>query len=225
MKQLLYTVLLAFLATPIFAQSTKTSEDSRIMSLGSRPSFQMTLPTTDTKTVDKLWKDYVKEKTGGKLKWNKKTKENVAMGLSNGITPGTTADLYSTISERGDDVVLTVWLDKGSSFINSKDDSANGTNVDVFMREFSYEVERNTVQNQLNIEMEKQKELDKKLARLGKDKDNLYKDIQEWEEKIRKARESIKENESTQVTTKKEIEMQTRAIETVQKKLDSVGKN
>jgi hypothetical protein len=225
MKHLIYTVLLAFLATSVFAQTSKASEESRIMSLGSRPSFQLTIAGSDSKTVDKIWKDYVKEKTGGKLKWNKKTKENVAMGLSSGIVPGTTADMYSTITERGEEVVLTVWLDKGSGFINSKDDSANATNVDAFMRDFSYEVERNTVQRLLETEMEKQKELDKKLARLVKDKDGLHKDIQEWEEKIRKAREAIKENDSSQLTTKKEIEAQTRAIETVQKKLDSVGKN
>jgi hypothetical protein len=200
------------------------AEDNRIMSLGSRPSFQITLKETDTKTVDKLWKDYVKTRVDAKLKYDKKSKENIAMGVSTGITPGTTADLYSTVTERGDEVLLTIWLDKGSSFVNSKDDNANATNVESFLKEFNYEVQRNTVTKALNLELDKQKDLDKKLARLIKDKDGLHKDIQDWEEKIRKARETIKENEATQVTTKKEIESQGRAVETVQKKLDSIGK-
>ncbi len=200
-------------------------EDSRIMSLGSRPSFQLTLTNTESKTVEKLWREYIKSRVDAKLKTDKKSKEQIAMGISSGVTPGTTADLYSTITERGGDVLLTVWLDKGASFVNSKEDQANATNVQTFLKEFYYEVERNTITRELNAEIDKQKELEKKLARLVKDKDGLYNDIQEWEEKIRKAREAIKDNEATQATTKKEIESQTRAVEAVQKKLDNVGKN
>jgi hypothetical protein len=224
MKNLLFILFVSLALVRLSAQST-ISQDSRIMSLGSRPSFQLVMTGTDTKTVDKIWKDYVKTKTGAKLKFDKKSKENNAMALSSGIVPGTTADLYSTITNRSEDVILTVWLDKGSSFVNSKDDAANSTNVESFLRDFSYEIERNSTQKLLDVELEKQKEIDKKIARLVKDKDGLYKSIQEWEEKIRKARETIKENEAAQVTTKKEQEAQTRAIETVQKKLDAVGKN
>jgi hypothetical protein len=223
MQRIIVTMLLVLMVQiGLWAQSI--TEDTRLMSLGSRPSYQMSMRDTDSKTVNKLWNDYCKDKVGAKLKFNKKTKENVAMGVSSGIVPGTTADLYSTITERGEEVLLTIWLDKGSSFVNAKDDQSNANNVMGFLKEFGYEIERNSIQGMLVKEMDKSKELDKRIAKLGKEKDGLYKDIAEWEEKIRKAREAIKENDATQVTTKKEIETQTKAVETVQQKLDRVGK-
>jgi hypothetical protein len=225
MKLLLTSFFIyAMLLTNIQAQSDGVTQDSRLMSLGSRPSFQLPIKNADEKTVDKLWKDFVKDKLNAKLKYDKKSKEHMALGISTSLVSGASIDLYSTLLQRGDDVLVTVWLDRGSNFVNAKEDPDGAQNIESFLAEFHDQVEIDKTQKELKVEEDKQKSLEKQLNKLIKDKDGLFKDIAEWEEKIRKAREAIKENENNQAKTKKELELQQKNTEGVQKRLDKIAK-
>ena len=67
MRYLLITLLVLAATTIGFAQKPSIYQDNRLMSLGSRPSFQLVLPGAEQNVVEKLWKDYAKQKLNAKM--------------------------------------------------------------------------------------------------------------------------------------------------------------
>lgn len=214
-------LLLGIFATKSFAQIL---EDTKVMSEGANNCLTMTFLNVDDKDVLDLWKDVMKD-YGGKLKKVKKSSDyKVDDILIAGITNENTMDVFVQIEEKKGDVTFMVWFDLGGAFLSK---SAHPTSYDEalnFLEKFALDVERMTVQNELDNEMKEFDKMKKDLKRLDSKKENLEKAIVRYKEKIKDAETDLIKNEAEQESMKSKIDEQKSKIENVNKKLKEVGK-
>jgi hypothetical protein len=110
--------LLILSAFNIQAQQPAATESEMAMSLGSRPGFTIKIANVEMKTAEKLWYDFVKDEFGARLKSVKGAEELMAEEAKLKSLNNDQFNLHSTMKVSDDDVILNVWVDIGSAFIN-----------------------------------------------------------------------------------------------------------
>jgi hypothetical protein len=210
----------------LFAQQpakTLVYESEKLMALGSRPSFRLEFSKADVDMVEKLWKDFVKEQYGGKLKKVKKVAEMSAMGAESSLISSDKFNIHSKVEKAGGDgVALDVWFDVGSYFLNRKDNPQRTEDAVESLKQFYYSVRRAIIAKEQEAEEDKLKNEEKKMKSLQKDKAGLQKDIEDYKAKIKKAEEDIVKNDVEQGKSQSSIEAQKKAIEAVRVRLLNV---
>lgn len=222
-KTILLFLLFLGLATAASAQSFGVvQETDRMMSLGSRPGFRLDFANADAGMVEDMWTDFVKKNFGGKLKKDRKTKELSAVGLKSPMVGVDAFTLYTTIEKNGANVILTAFFDKGSSFLNRRDDARSTQEVNNAMRQFYLDVRRAVIGKEMKAQEDKAKEMENRLKKLQKDGDNLRKDIENYKAKIKKAEDDIVQNQKDQEATTVDIENQRRLLEQTRQRMNNV---
>ncbi len=228
MKKHVFFLLFAFLFSNfnfLKAQTGAVSEVEKLMSVGSRPAFRVDFQKADAARVLKLWKAFAKDQFDAKLKKIKKSEELIAYGVESSVINSEKFDLYSMVEITGkESSTLYVWFDLGSYFLNRRDNPDRAKNAADALERFADVVNRDVVTDELKMQEDNQKDLEKKLAKLQKAKEDLKKDIENYREKIKKAESDIVTNESDQVKAQSEIEKQKMTVEEVRRRLDGVGK-
>lgn len=214
----------ALFYAPVFGQNI-VQEAERSMALGSRPCFRIDFAKTDEDFVEKLWKNFVKDQFDAKLKKDKKAAEWSALGVESSAISNDKFDIYSRVEGYGGDgATLLVWFDVGSYFLNRRDASERTNSAVDVLKQFYYNVRREIITKELEKEEDKQKDLEKKLRNLQKDKTDLEKDIENFKAKIKKAEDDIVQNGKDQEKANVEIEQQRRAVDMVRQRLSNVEK-
>ena len=218
MNKITYCTLfvLSFLTICLSAQ---TQEVKQQMSLGIQNGISVNIPDADAKFIDKIWKKYTKDY--GKLSKNKKAEEEyieaAVIQTINGKSP---MNIYTTTEKNQ----IVAFFDDGTGFLNSTDYAKEFQSASEFMKEFGNEVTRELIRIELEKEEDILKKNNKEYEKLKKDNIDLHKDIENYKQKIKKAEADIVTNDKDQERSKAAIEAQTKIVETVQTKLNNVGK-
>ncbi|MBK8450631.1 MAG: hypothetical protein WBO31_00520 [Saprospiraceae bacterium] len=215
--------LIILLSCCLLSQLTalgQARENKLQMSLGVQNGISITIPDADEKLIDKVWKHYTKDY--GKLNRNRKADEDFINNATiKSIHGENSFDLY-VITE---DNSLTAFFDLKNGFLNSTDYPKEFAGAKEFIQEFSFEVQREKTRSELEDEQDKLKKLNKKMANLLQDNKNYHDDIENAKAKIKKAEANIITNDKDQDITKSEISNQTKMVESVQNKLNKIGKS
>ena len=223
MQSLLPLLVFVLSSQMAFAQWNIVQETEKAMSFGVRPGFRIDFTNTDADVVESIWKDYAKKKFGAKLKKNKKTNEWFAEKLNAAVMGSEPFTLYSMIEKAGNNsVVLTVWIDAGSYFLNRRDNASRTSEVSRSLQYFYYDVRRASINAEIKEQEKKLVELEKKQKQMQKDNDNLHKDIENYKAKIKKAEDDIVKNERDQEANVVDQETQRRLIEETRRRLNNV---
>lgn len=232
--KLIYTTLLA-LAVSLFsfelnAQLQKYSMENfthrefpAAMSAGMKNAFSMEFEGLSNKEITKLWDDFIG--TYGKAKKDKKTKESfIDNAKVPGINRGNTVDIYSKVDEitkvRS---TITVWVDLGGAFLNSKDHPEDYETLKNMLLVFDKNVYKTVVQNRIKEEDTLLKSMEKDLNKLEKDTEKLHKDIEDYKSRIIKAEGQIETNNKSIEAKKEDIKIQQNNLSETEKLLHSAG--
>lgn len=219
MKNLFVSTFLCFLTTTMQSLSAQVEESKQSMSLGVQNGLTVSIPEAKEDIIEDVLKKYVKD--CGKLKKNKKAEEHFIIAAAIPMmNSGGPIDLYVQIA----DYRATMFFDLKTAFLNAKDHPDLYAKARDFVQEFSYETQREMTREMLEKESDKLKKLNKKLKDLISDNTGFHKDIEEAKAKIKKREEEIIQNNKDQEAAKAQIETQTKALESVQKKLQAIGK-
>ncbi len=205
-----------FLCQSTFAQ---VSENKLQMSLGVQNSLAVRIPDAKSNLIEKIWKKYTKDY--GKLTKNRKADEQILQATTiPSINGANQMDVYVIIEDNG----ITAFFDLKNGFLNSTDHPNEYKGANEFLQQFSYEVQREMVKEELENQQDELKKLNRKMADLVKDNKDYHQDIEEGKAKILKAENNIITNVKDQELTKTLIGTQTKTVETVQMKLNNIGK-
>ncbi|MBK9106953.1 MAG: hypothetical protein IPM92_00865 [Saprospiraceae bacterium] len=219
MKNLFVLLFLFFLTAFMQTVSAQVEESKQSMSLGVQNGLTVVIPEAKEDFIEDVLKKYLKD--CGKLKKNKKAGEHFIVAATVPmLNSGGPMDLYVQIT----DYRATMFFDLKTAFLNSREHSDLYVKAKDFVQEFSYETQRELTREMLEKESDKLKKLNKKLKDLVSDNTDYHKDIEEAKAKIKKREEEIIQNNKDQEAAKAQIETQTKALESVQKKLQAIGK-
>lgn len=220
MKTQILFVLFFLLTLTLGAQ---IEEQIYKMSQGSNNALALEIPAVSDKMVSDLWKDYLKDFYDAKPKWDRKAKEwfsddaeIAALGLGN------TVDIYATVEEEKDNVVLRMWVNLGGAYLNSREHPERYTEAEKILMRFGLEVAREKTKEELEAEKDKLKDLQRELSRLESDNKKYHKEIERAQEAIKKAEKDIEENEEAQKQQEEVIKLQEKAIKEVEKRLNDL---
>ncbi len=229
MKNLVVTILILAICVPIAsAQLTKkgvsmVSERTKEMSLGNNNALVLDIPQADAKLVGKLWENYIKSYYSGKAEWQRKTKEwftdNINIPAVGGATP---IDLHAKVEEAGSNATFLLWINMGTTFLNSKDNPEEYQEAEKMVSIFAAEVEKEKVRMEIDKQEKELKALEKELEKLVAANDRYHKEIEKAKEAIKRAEDGIVQNVKDQELAKQKIENQKQVLEGTKKKLDDM---
>ena len=203
---------------------TQVVEKDMRMSAGIQNALIVELKGADKKRAEKIWKEFSKD--FGKLERDKKMDEyflsNVRMPSIDANNPVT---LYTKFDEYGDMTRAYFWIKREDAFLNSIDHEAEINGADAVLTDFSYEVQKSVIKDELEGEEKNLKNLQKDLEKLEKRNSDLHNDIEKAKDTIRKAEAAIEQNLKDQEDKQKEIKAQDEIVSKVAEKLQNVGKN
>lgn len=218
-----HILLIFFVLSAGLTLNAQIKEQTIKMSEGNNNALSLEIPNVSDKLVNEVWKDYLKDFYDSKPKWNRKTDEwfaddadIAALGLGN------TVDIYATVEERKENVVLNMWVNLGGAYLNSKDHRERYTEAEKMLMRFGLEVARVKTEDELEDEQDQLKELQKELSRLKSYNERYHKEIERAKEAIKKAEQDIVDNEKEQEQMLKTIEEQEAAIKAVEKRLNDL---
>ena len=170
MKKLFFALLTFILPAVGFSQSLTVNEVSANMSKGVNKGFEVEIPATAVKDVEKDWKRTLT--TGSKAKLSEGNGEIVLRGGDNKNISSKPFTLYSILVSNNDGVKLTVWFTyDDTTFISPHSGKSEANAVSLFVHDFA------TAEYFLAIKSMYKKERDK----LEKQKDDLEKSIKSQE--------------------------------------------
>lgn len=218
MKNVVFLVAFFLLA---FGATAQVTEVASPMSAGNNNSLSVIINGLEPKTVEDLWKNYVK-KFDGKDKYNRKAKELFIDNATIKTISDNTVDIYSKAEKAGDATQLTAWFDLGGAYLSSSAHPERYPAGVAIMNDFLKETERYKVNNIL-------KDAEKTLSKLEDDKKGMEKDVSGWEKDIKKAeekiadwRKDIEKSKADQEKKQAEIEKQKAEIERIKSDLSRI---
>lgn len=218
MKKIFFVVFLFAFCHYAKAQEIKVKEDKESIAEGKNPVLTVVIYEADESSVEKAWKSLMKD-YGAKVSMKS---EIFADNATITDISANTVDVYAYTKKEDDGVKLVVAFDLGGAFVSSSTHSTEYKAAEKIIEKFAIDVSKEAVQDKLDDEKDKQKELESDLADLKKKNEKLHKDIEEYNQKIKDAEEDIITNEKDQEAKTKEIEEQTKVVEAAQKKLDDI---
>lgn len=214
----IYITALLFLFQLSLDAQTTTSR--KTMSEGVYEAIVLEVPGLNTKQVGNLWSDYTKDFYSVRTKYNRKTKEYFSDDANiPGIGKGNTIDIYTSIEEKGDGALISVWYDLGGAYLSAAEHGDRFVEAEEMMMRFALETSKEKIR--LDIKAQ-EKDLDNLMVDLKKmenDKSRLERDIERAQEAIAKAEQEILENVAAQEAKQKEIETQEGLIDETKKRL------
>lgn len=223
MKKLVLTIA-SFLIMGSFVQTfAQVREESKEMSMGTRNALVIEIPGVDDKLAAEVWKDYTKDFYNSKTKWDRKKNEwvtadadIVALGM------GKKLSLYATIDEEKDNVIFSLWVDLGNSFVNSQDMPERYEEAEKLVMRYALELAQAKIKLDIREEEKNLEKMEDELKKLVGTQERYEREIEKAKEAIKKAEENIVENKKEQIDQAERIKAQKKAIEEIRKKLNDL---
>ena len=201
MKFITLVLLTFFFVSSSFGQ---VMEAEKAMSKGENNALIVTLPDTDVKVVAKEWEKFMKSYKA-KVKGVKKSDEVFSDNAKLESISDNTVDVYSLVTQKGDDTKLSVWMDLGGAYLNSSDYPEKYENAKKLLHDFSGIVSKTYIANMLQMEEKKMKDLEGTLKDIDKSQENSEKDIEKYLEKIEEEKANIEKAKSDRVDAQKSV--------------------
>jgi hypothetical protein len=201
------TITTILLAIPLLAsaQTIKVEERSEDIADGRNNTFSVTVFEADEKTVEKEWKDVLKDFNG---KTSSKKNELFTDDATIKAMSENTVDIYTRFTKVEGGIKVTVGFDLGGAFVSSSNDAGKAKVATEILHDFGVKVTKKAMEDIVKEEEKNQEKMEKDLADMVSEKETLKKNIERWTEQIEKAKEDIKKNEKSQEEKSKERETQ-----------------
>ena len=208
------TIKLLVLFIFVFAGAaiSQVIEEETSMSAGVHNAFVIDLYNANTKMAENVWKNYMK--SFGKTKRDRKSKEwrSEAIVIPS-VDPSYNVNLTGKFESLSNSSRAYVWLQMDDQFIDSDSHTNEARGVKVFLEDFAIEVEKAIVEEELDEEAKKLKDLSKDLEKLIKKNKGYHKDIEKAKEAILKAENAIQQNIKDQEMKRAEVQGQKEIME------------
>lgn len=216
-------LFITLMCTSLILNAQVIEKDMR-MSAGIQNALVVELKGANKKEAEKLWKDFSKE--FGKLERDKKQDEYFLLNVTvPSIDPVNPITIFTKFDQFDDMTRAYFWIKRNDTFLNSIDHETEIDGADVFLTDYSYEVEKEVIKEELENEEKNLRNLQKDLEKLEKKNKDLHDDIEKAKDTIRKAEAAIEQNKKDQEDKSKEIEAQKEIVSKVSDKMNKVGKN
>ena len=198
-------------------------EADKSMSQGVKNSLTLDIMNVPMKVVEKYWKDYTKQFKADTKKDRKTDEWFTDNALISSLGGANTVDIYTKFTDGGSNTNMTIWVDLGGAYINSKEFRDKYDATQKIMLDFALNIQREQTKLMLSDQQDEQKKLERDQRNLEKKNSNLHSDIDDWNKKIAKAQNDIQLNLKAQEDQKRKIESQQRLVEDIQKKLANMN--
>ncbi len=216
----LLIVFLAFLIAPAHAQTV--DEGTATMSQGNENAFTLSTQGLETKDLEDVLKDFLKDYKGRKNpKYDRRSAEYFVDDAEIEGASANTIDIYARVNQTGNmSQEILVWFDLGGAYLSSADhrDAAEYLRTEWFP-ELDNRIYTRMVEIELDTEEDKLKDFNKEHDDLMKDQKKLENDIADYQDKIKQAEKDLEQNARQQEEILKVIAEQQAAVEAVKKKL------
>lgn len=214
MKKTILFILAISFSFATFAQIT-IDESVKLMSKGSNNAYVLTFPDVETKTIEKGWKDFMKDYKA-KPKFDKKTQEYFADNAKIKDMSDNVVDVYSKLEKSTDgNAVMTIWFDLGGAYVDSKTHPDQSAIAQQMLQKFIFESNKELAEAIVKAEEKELDALNGDLKKLEKQNENYHDDIRKAEEKIAKLKADIDSNLIEQTAKKEEIGTQEAVVKEV----------
>lgn len=217
-------IYILFISIFIFNQAFSQIKEKQVnISLGVQPCLSQDVQNIDNKETAKLWKKFFKQY--GKVKKNSKAKEYYSTGIRvNRIKSGDPIDVYAKFVDFADGTNINLCFDLGTGFLSKKDTPNEYDGALEFLDEFVIYVERFVVEEKLKKEEKMLSKLEKSLKSVKKSNKKLHDKIDNYNKKITKAEEDIRQNVIEQEELDRQIQDQALKLKKVQRELENIGR-
>ena len=223
MKDYIFT--LTFITLLLLAAAKLTGQvttQQQTMSRGTNDALLLELPSAQTKLVEDLWEDYLKDNYKVKTSRTKKVRTGELSSLNfelPGVSAGSKVDLYSQVREVGNGSELMVWIATPDGYVSPALDRGRYLEAEKMLMRFALTVSREQTAQDVDDQEDRLKDLEKELDRLRKDKERAEKDIVDAQQLIAEREAEIQQNILDQETKQQEIQTQQRVVEQVKAQL------
>lgn len=227
MKRLLVPFILLLMAISSeqsMAQITMSDEE---MSQGMQPAFIVEVEVDDSKLVENVWKDMMKD-YGGRMKRVKGgSGEQITTGADiAAINAGQPFEIYSkTEKSKGSTVQHKVWFKVADDFVDKYDNKDAYDEAVKVLEKFALDCKIAQTNGQLDDAEKKLRSLENDLDKLKRQNDGYHRDIENYEKKIEQAKDNIEKNEKQQVEVGDNIKLQKEILEEIQQRLKDLRNN
>jgi hypothetical protein len=223
MKKLLLTTAVFLMIGSLVQIMAQVREQAKGMSMGTRNALVIEIPGVDDKLAETVWKDYTRDFYNSKTKWDRKKNEwvtadadIVSLGMGNDVS------LYATIEEKKDNVIFSLWVDLGNSFVTSEDMPERYEEAEKLVMRYALELAQAKIKADIKEEEKNLEKMEDDLKKLLAAQERYEREIEKAKEAIKKAEENIVANKKDQVDQKDKIKEQQKLIEQIRKKLNDL---
>lgn len=216
MKQRIFTLVLVAIAQFSNAQISQQArslfpavvEAAQAADKGWTNHTSISLTGVKKNMVNRLWADFARNRFGSKVKYDRKTREFVALGANMGNNNMGLVNLISQTAQSGRDVRFNLSVEYPTSSLNSPLTAKRVADTPSILKDFAREVEREKVRLRIIEEDRNLQKMEGELRQLKNANLRYHREIELAEAKILKARENIVQNEKDQVMAAERIEKQ-----------------
>ena len=183
------------------------NETLKNMSAGNQNAYVVLIPQTTIKSVVEDWKKYIRKDTKAKPEDNSGETKIVGASCKN-ISPGP-LNIYAAFLETSEGIQISVWVSEGDAFVSTQTNSDKSIAVQNYLHNFGVQEYKRAVQDQLDAEQHKQKEMEEVYTGFVKDQKkgennimNHNKDIEKLQNKIAEEQQNIQKAQANQASAR-----------------------
>ena len=181
-------------------------------------SLSIDIQHVSKRDTEKAWKDMIK-KYDGKTKKGKNNEWYTEEVDVPKLGPEGTIKMFMTINEKDRVASTTFRVSRDGEFINHNDDPEGARIVESMFQDFVYEMKKESLENETEVEEKQLKDLNKDLEKLEKNNRKYHEEIEKCKKKIAEMESNILKNEDDQISKKEEIAAQKETVENVLSKV------
>jgi hypothetical protein len=190
------------------------------MSQGQRPGLKVMIPSGNTESIEKSWKDYIKIFKGKTKKGKDEYFTDNATLLRLSSNP---IDIYSRVEETANGTSLKAFFDLGGAYLSSKNNADKYPIGEAILRDFAAQ----QAHKGLSIRLDKEESKLSRLADARKaaeiEQQSLELDIERMKETIRQHEQTIEKSKAAKNQLDLELQHQITQVEQIKKDMKSLG--
>lgn len=218
MSAIAYSIVFAFAQHPNFI----VNEIEENMSQGQQTGFEIFIPEVDLRSVQKALSKWTKSNKG-KYVFSRKATEIFLDNVELSSVSENSVDMYTTLTQEKDGVMLKTFVDLGGAFISSADHNQAFNAMEVILKDFAREQLASKIGDDVKAEEKHLKKLQSELKQFERANDKFHNDIAKNKDNIRNEELAIKKNEMDQKTKEEQIALQGEILLAVREKSISMG--
>lgn len=200
------------------AKEIEVSETSYKFDKSNRPALMVSISMVDESTVEKAWKHFIKEYDPEDFDGGS---EMFADNATISRVSDNTVDVYASVEEKGDDIILYVAVDLGGAYLSSshgrKHEAMRG-----IIHDFALELLEDAYKEKVQAQEKIIGKVEKSIKRSNHEKEHLNKEINSYQEKIEENTLEIEELDKTLKQQEQELVQEQKKLEEIKKEASKI---